>query len=788
MSHGHVHGNWIWCEPVAADRNVYAFFRQNFRLEAPESVSVCITADSFYLLFADGRFIARGPARSPLSAYSYDSHALELDAGPHVLAVLVHHVGEVNATIMTGRPGLLVEATAGGSDLSSGTLWRCRKSDAWRRDFPEKMSHFGFPEECDLRRIPPGWTSVAFNDADWSPATVVARAGDAPWTALVARDIPLLRYEAVPARGVSALGRFAPGADGGMPSKAVAGGRFERAADSAVLPFCFMAADGGVFLTLDFGRTVSGYPCLAFTGATAGTVVELSYDELLTTDGAVNPERTYARLTDRFLLAGGEVTVTTAHPRGFRYLMLTVKQPAALKLSAATVMEETYPFETHNRFVSSDPQFNAFHAQGVETVRICTQDAFMDCPSRERVQWTEDMIMHGRVAATACADTAMLRHALFQAAQCQLDDGRINGFFPSERTNCAFASSSLLWLHMLVDYWEFTGEAGDLAELAPAARRLLAMLAGVSDEKGVIRRWPAGQFWEWAPIESAADACLLLTNAFACWAQARMLAVPSLAALLPADAGAALARRQAALHDLFWVPERRLYRDAAPGKPLRFAQSPNALALLAGICPVEEQRALLERIMDPSGLGPVPRGESAPEKDPPPDSAAIIPCGTLLMANFVCEALFEAGMDAEALAAIRHYWGPFAGQATVPEVRVQHGNTGLCHGWSAGPSYLLPRYVLGVRPMAGWGRIRLDPRAGGLDHAEGIILVPSGEAKVRWSRREEAGLDASVTLPVGVEMEIAATGERLVGPVSWTGRVRMKMGNGPAALPETNKG
>jgi hypothetical protein len=339
---------------------------------------------------------------------------------------------------------------------------------------------------------------------------------------------------------------------------------------------------------------------------------------------------------------------------------------------------------------------------------------------------------------------------------------------------------------MLVDYWEFTGEAAFIDRLAPAARRLLAMLAGVSDEHGLILRWPAGQFWEWAPIESAADACLLLTNAFACWAQARMLEVPTLAALLPADAGAALDRRRRILHDLFWVPERGLYRDAPSDRPLRFAQSPNALAVLAGICPDGERQALLRRILDPNALGPVPRGESTPEKDPPPDPTAIIPCGTLLMASVVCQALFEAGMSCEAVAAIHHYWGPFAGQATLPEVRVQHGNTGLCHGWSAGPSYLLPRYVLGVRPVAGWERVRFDPRPGGLDHADGIFRTRAGEARLRWSRRKEAGLDVSATLPAGVEMELVGAGERITGPVSATRSVGAETGNRPAVLSESS--
>jgi hypothetical protein len=80
-------------------------------------------------------------------------------------------------------------------------------------------------------------------------------------------------------------------------------------------------------------------------------------------------------------------------------------------------------------------------------VRVCTTDAFTDCASRERVQWMEDLYLHGRVAAYAFGDTRLLRRALFQGAQNALPDGRINGFMPSERTNCAVAPcpGALTW-------------------------------------------------------------------------------------------------------------------------------------------------------------------------------------------------------------------------------------------------------------------------------------------------------------------------------------------------------
>jgi len=319
----------------------------------------------------------------------------------------------------------------------------------------------------------------------------------------------------VPVRTIVGSGTFVPSAaPSETPSVTVSTATYRpHACRGPELPVGFGEGEDNAYLVLDFGRTVSGYPQVTLENASSGTVIELSYDEMLTEHGTVDPERTYAHLTDRFKLGEGTQIISMVQPRGFRYLMITVSMPGELILESVGVKEETYPFTLVNSVSFSDPRLAEYIRKSAETVRICTQDAFMDCPSRERVQWTEDMLFHARTAFFACADTRMLRHALFQAAQCQLSDGRINGFFPSERQNCAFASSSLAWLHMLADYWQHEGNDDDLQQLREPLTKLLAFLDGVTDEHRLISRWPCGQFWEWAPIHSGGDDCLLLTNA-----------------------------------------------------------------------------------------------------------------------------------------------------------------------------------------------------------------------------------------------------------------------------------
>jgi hypothetical protein len=169
-------GTWIWTDDVPTARNVYALFRRTFTLASAGQLHLDITADSHYTLYIDGQRQMRGPARAPLDYYLYDTLEARLTPGAHCLAVLVHHVGEVNACMMHGRPGLLVDASVTHADeewnLSTGPEWRCHPATAWRAGQTEMMSHFGFHEECDQACLPAGWTQAAYIEPVPNPTTL----------------------------------------------------------------------------------------------------------------------------------------------------------------------------------------------------------------------------------------------------------------------------------------------------------------------------------------------------------------------------------------------------------------------------------------------------------------------------------------------------------------------------------------------------------------------------------------------------------------------------------------
>ncbi len=167
------------------------------------------------------------------------------------------------------------------------------------------------------------------------------------------------------------------------------------------------------------------------------------------------------------------------------------------------------------------------------------------------------------------------------------------------------------------------------------------------------------------------------------------------------------------------------------------SQMSNVMPIWAGFVSGEKARAVVRRVTDESALLPPTPGDYRLKPDFQYQTGGIVPFGTPAVATFMPVAMFELGMDSEAIEYIRSKWTGIHPNGTFMEHFVEDNNTSMCHAWSAGPVMLLPRYVLGIRPVSpGWEEVEVTPHPGGLEWAEGSVLTPLGEVKIAWEKRD----------------------------------------------------
>jgi alpha-L-rhamnosidase len=137
-------------------------------------------------------------------------------------------------------------------------------------------------------------------------------------------------------------------------------------------------------------------------------------------------------------------------------------------------------------------------------------------------------------------------------------------------------------------------------------------------------------------------------------------------------------------------------------------------------------------------------------------------------AQYLLEGLFENGCASNALALITapgdRSWKHMVDSGTTITWEAwdqrYKPNLDWTHAWGAAPANLLPRFVLGVQPLApGWKRILLRPEPGSLQSCSGKVPTPRGPVLVNWSRGNSFRLAFALPgkIPVRIELPTAKT-------------------------------
>ena len=180
---GHWVGQWIW---TGTELRPYHFFLMARRPVDLDSVpgaaaTLKITAADRYMLYVNGQYVGRGPARSDAGWTSYDTYDVSsrLKPGKNTLAVLAYHYGTPNGYSRGVRAGLFAQLElkgAGGAPpmiIGTDKSWRVRPAQAWNRNAHLINQGLGVTEIYDAQRDPPDWMMPGFDDSSWALADAI---------------------------------------------------------------------------------------------------------------------------------------------------------------------------------------------------------------------------------------------------------------------------------------------------------------------------------------------------------------------------------------------------------------------------------------------------------------------------------------------------------------------------------------------------------------------------------------------------------------------------------------
>lgn len=424
--------------------NRHILFRKKVSLAKAESAVLRITADDYYKLYINGKFVTQGPAPSYPNSYYYNEIDVKdyLCEGGNVIAVHTYYQGLINRVWVSGDMREMMWCELFLDDecaLVSDETWLC--ADHMGYSVMGKVGYdTAFLERYDSRASEAAFASPDFDDSSWMHASISAGADHVlkkqPSKQLMLYEIPFLDVK---------------------------------------------RTKGHIFA--DLGREVVGYPKITATG-NAGDIVTIKLGEELNPDGTVRFDmRCNCRYEEEWILADGISTLSQYDYKAFRYMELDFPQTVSITEMGVTVRH--YPCAEKAIYTTDNEDLKKILRLCADTVKYGAQEVFVDCPTREKGQYMGDVSVAARAHATLTQDTSFMKKAILDFCHSRFISEGLMAVSTSAYMQ-EIADYSLQFPAQICWVYAMDGDVEFLKEVHPYAEAVYEYFLRYVDETGLL--------------------------------------------------------------------------------------------------------------------------------------------------------------------------------------------------------------------------------------------------------------------------------------------------------------
>lgn len=710
--------NWIGIGLGKEDTvNVWTGFRKDFTIDyLPTKLPTRIAVDSKYWLYVNDRLVVfeGGLKRGP---NPYDTYYDELDIAPYLkkgkntIGIKVWYFGKDGFSHKSsGLLGLFFDAQSDVYTLLSDGTWHVKRLNEFGTS-TDAMPNFRLSEsniEYDARLASENWYKLEEDLSGFDHVEIYGKAGAQPWNGLVKRPIPLWKDY---------------------------GEQVFKTTD---------VSQKGDTLICKLPYNMQFTPIIDIEASAGDTVQFLTDNYLRYNGGAENIKATY-------ITKKGRQTYESLGWLNGHYLYVVV--PNRVRVHNLKFRETGYDTAFEGAFRSSDTFFNKLWEKSARTLYITMRDNYMDCPDRERAQWTGDAVLQSKEAFYALTPSshALGRKWLYELIGWQKKDGALFSPVPAGNWGREIADQSLasVGFYGIWTYYMHTGDKQLLIDLFPAIQKYLKLWE--KDGEGLVYVREGGWLWgDWGHNKDM----LLIHNL---WYYLALKGNYFIAAELGYD-------RQAEKYELemenfktqfnkrFW--NRQSYRD--PNYKGETDDRVHALAVLADIAGEQYYDQILKVFLEEEHASPY-------------------------MEKYVFEAMYKMNEAEKANARHRkrfstmvnndYFTTLFEGWGIGPE---GFGGGTVNHAWSGGGLTVLSGRLCGIRPLTpGYKTFLVAPQPGDVREASATVASVQGNIFAGYKKTGDrfylnvvvpGGTSAHIELPEGYR-DIRLNGRKCTGQI-----------------------
>ena len=746
---------WITSASAPQRDIVVLHFRKVIEIPSvPEHFVVKVSADSLFILNVNQREVGRGPARSDLAHWKYETYDLApfLRPGRNEIAAMVWSLGVSTGAQISDRTAFVLSGDSSEASVANtDNSWEVAEDKGIQTlPTPQEIQRSYFvaepAERIDGALFDWSWNDSSASHGKWEKALSIGNAIERGsvlqnnnWQ-LMPDSLPAMQMELTPVGRVVRASGIQPPAD--FP-----GAGFE------------IPAHATVSLLVDQSHLTTAYPELTVSGG-AASKIRLTYAEALVDSKGVKGNRNEIEgkhivgIFDEFLPDGSQKRAFMPLAwRTWRYLQVdvtTADQP--LRIENLRSWFTAFPFEERARFQSDDPVLSQIWQIGWRTARLDAHDTYMDTPYWERMQYIGDTRIQALISYNVAGDDRLARQAIQAFNDSRIADGITRSRYPSSVTQI-IPTFSLLWIGMVHDFWQYRADDAFVKAQIPGTRTVLDWFLEKQRPDGLMGHLSWWPFLDWGndfafgmPPEDAdggsSPITLQYVEALRYGAELESAFGDSVRAQRYRDAER---RAVNAVRKLCWNHASGLIADTPAQK--HYSQHANILGVWLDVIPREQQKDVLNKILsvsDPgfTAAGPVPEMTKA----------------TYYFRFYLARALDHAGQGDQYLNLLKP-WRDMTALGLTTWAEQPEPTRSDSHAWSAHPNFDFLTIVAGIRPKApGFSAVSIEPHLGALRNVVSSVPTPKGTVEVNYIS-ENSGVKAEINLPSGVSGDLVWKGK-----------------------------
>ena len=715
-------------------------FRKSFDVADGDGTLVFdVSADERFVLFLDGKFVARGPNRGTVENWQYQTYiATDLKPGRHIFEAYVQRLGDFAPLAqLSYRGGFVFKAngaydaklTTGKADWEVGLVPGVRSigkaAGAWGTG-----SQFEIVGCGPYSGEPTEWKkSVIVRGAAGSKGPRIYGGRTSGWMLFPSQIPDQTEYPCVPGH-VKAV---AKGAE--FRSQHVYTEDEAKETVDLTKPFT-VPANTKMQLAWDLGRYYCAYPDVVLSGGKGAKFAICFAEASHRGDNHLKTSEPNARdlIVGRYLPAFGDTFVSDGRKdakfsapwfRCGKWVRIDIEtKDEPLTVDAVGLVESRYPVEMESVFSSpDDPSLGAIRDISARAMQMCCHEMLFDCPFYEQQMYPGDTRVQLNVLSAMSRDDRIVKRAIEIYDLNTRDDGQCPFNFPTRGTQEG-ASYTLCYLLMYGDYVMNHADREWLRARLPGLRKSMAGMEYYENKDGLLEDIPGWNFMDWVvgwDGDGTAPGCRFGDGVNAELNLYWNLAMRS-AALTERALGNELQAKywegkseklKQAIIKAFWDEKRGIFADTPEKKD--FSEHAQALALLGDVLPKDKAETTFRHLVE--------------DKD-------LKRC-TVYFSYYLFETYFKFGRGDLFLKRL-DLWRDYVKKGlTTTQEAPDSGKNGQkesrsdCHAWGAHPIWFMQTGLAGIKSAAPFfGKVRVAPCPGGLKSLKATHPHPKGWIEV----------------------------------------------------------